>query len=284
MASSLRCGIRLHDTAPGTLTERLAGAAKQGFCCAHVALSKIYDGFSMGEATTRLTADFAEEVGGAFQRTGMRCALLGCYLQLAQKDGEALEKTREIYRAHLRFARLMGAELVGTETPAKGLRFADGPAAESEEAFRLLIRGLRPLIRDAEEEGVTLAVEPVFCDIVSTPERAERMLDALGSDRVQIILDAVNLLSNETAQHPDGVIGEAIRRLGDRVRLLHMKDFMLSPVEARPLAAACGQGGMRYEALVSFALRRGLPMTLENTAPDNAEAARLYLEAIAGKL
>ena len=37
-----------------------------------------------------------------------------------------------------------------------------------------------------------------------------------------------------------------------------------------------------YEKLLAFGKARGLPMTLENTKPDNAEAARLFLENIAG--
>ena len=49
-------------------------------------------------------------------------------------------------------------------------------------------------------------------------------------------------------------------------------------------AVACGAGRMRYEALLGLARRRGLPMTLENTTPENAQAARLYLEHIGAGL
>ena len=37
---------------------------------------------------------------------------------------------------------------------------------------------------------------------------------------------------------------------------------------------------MRYGALVDFGDRRGIPMTLENTNPENAEQARLHLEDV----
>ena len=43
----MNIGIRLHDTLPGTVRERLAYARKQGFSCAHLALSKAMEGFSM---------------------------------------------------------------------------------------------------------------------------------------------------------------------------------------------------------------------------------------------
>ena len=41
---------------------------------------------------------------------------------------------------------------------------------------------------------------------------------------------------------------------------------------------------MRYERLLAFAGKNNLPMTLENTVPDNAEKARLFLEKTARHL
>ena len=41
---------------------------------------------------------------------------------------------------------------------------------------------------------------------------------------------------------------------------------------------------MRYEQLLAFGKAKDIPMTLENTVPDNAEAARLYLEKAAEAL
>ena len=278
----MNIGIRLHDTAPGTLEQRLGFAQRQGFTCAHLALSKTLTGFDMLRAPELMTDELADTVKSAFAAHRQQCAVLGCYLNLADPDGETRGQLQEIYKAHLRFARKIGATVVGTETNApKGARFS-GPVGRSEEAFRLFVDALRPLVRCAEETGVCLAVEPVSAHIISTPERAQRMLDALPSEHLRIILDAVNLLSFDTAERAEEIVADAIRRLGDKVCVLHMKDF--EPAEGKLAARACGTGRMRYEHLLAFAKTRGLPMTLENTRPDNAEAARLYLERIAAAL
>ena len=279
----MNIGIRLHDTRPGTLKERLAFAKAQGFSCAHVALSKVLDDFSMEEAPEKLTDEYAIRVRQDFEASGLECAVLGCYLNLADPDPERRERTQEIYKAHLRFAAKIGARVVGTETYANPeSRFAE-PAPRSEEAFRLLLDSLKPVVRCAEETGAVLAVEPVWYHIISTPERAARMLEELKSDHVQIILDSVNLISPEQADRAEKIVRNAITLLGDRVRILHMKDFIITP-EGKMDACACGLGSMRYEQLLAFAARRDLPMTLENTVPENAEAARLHLERIAAKL
>ena len=44
---------------------------------------------------------------------------------------------------------------------------------------------------------------------------------------------------------------------------------------------ACGTGCMNYTRLLSLARSiPGIPMTLEDTVPSNAEAARLFLEGV----
>lgn len=278
----MNIGIRLHDTLPGNLAQRLAYAKAQGFSCAHLALQKALDDFAMEDAPEKLTMDFATQVRQTFQAQGMECAVLGCYLNLADPDAESRARTQEIYRAHLRFAPMMGARVVGTETPASPKSRFSEPARESEDAYRLVVDSLKTVARFAREEGAILAVEPVYTHIISTPERAERMLDEIHSDHVKIILDAVNLLAPENVERADDVIAEAIRRFGDQVMVLHMKDYEPLPDKIRSIA--CGTGVMNYDRLLSFGKHRRLPMTLEDTRPDNAEAARLYLEKIGEKL
>jgi len=279
----MNIGIRLHDTAPGTLGERLAFARAQGFSCAHVALSKVLDDFAMEEAPEKLTEDYALRVRKAFDASGMECAVLGCYLNLADPNPERRAQTQEIYKAHLRFAAKIGARVVGTETYANPESVFSEPAPQSEEAFQLLMDSLKPVVRCAEECGAVLAVEPVWCHIISTPERAARMLEELPSENLQIILDAVNLIAPEKADRAENIIRNAISLLGSRVRILHMKDYVMTPGGEMD-ACACGLGSMKYEQLLSFAADRDLPMTLENTVPENAEEARLYLERTAREL
>ena len=276
----MNIGIRLHDTAEGTLAQRLSFARAQGFSCAHLALSKALKGFSMSDAPALLTEELAARVKGDFTEQQMDCAVLGCYLTLTQADEEEQQRIRAIYQAHLTFSRMMNAGVVGTETAAPR-----GMNPHSEEAFQLFIRCLKPLVRWAEEQNAILAIEPVCTDIVSTPEKAERMLKLVPSDHLRIILDSVNLMSAEAAKNPDALIEEAIRRLGDQVSVLHMKDYVpLRPEDIRAQSTACGQGIMDYKRLLTFAKRKNLPMTLEDTVPENAQAARECLEKIAQSL
>ena len=277
----MNLGIRLHDTAGSTLEEHLKSAREQGFSCAHIALSKTIPGFSMKDAPALLTDSLAAEVRALLDKYNLECAVLGCYLNLATPDEGELAHTVECYKAHLRFARAIGAGVVGTETGAPNTACATCPDCWTEESLQLFIDRLRPVVRYAEEVGAIIAIEPVCRHIVSTPERARRVLDAIDSPALQIILDTVNLLTLENHARYNELIDESVRLFGDRIRVLHMKDYRIVPGMADVQSIACGTGCMDYTRLLAFARSHpGLPMTLEDTVPSNAEAARLFLESV----
>ncbi len=291
----MNIGIRLHDTLGSNLSEHLAAARAQGFTCVHIAMSKVDPTFKMADAPGLLTDELAEFVKAELERNGQTCALLGCYLNLCSPDLEQHARTLEIYKAHLRFAKKIGAALVGTETGAPNTTYSTCPECYTEEALQLFIDRVTPVVRYAEEVGQLFAIEPVSRHIVSTPERCERVLKAVNSPNLKVILDAVNLLSEENVAQAKSVIADGIARLGRATALLHMKDYIPyaeargqqlkaavpnTDVFSNVVSCACGLGDMDYAPLCALAKQYDLPMTLENTNPSNAQAARLHLEMI----
>lgn len=183
--------------------------------------------------------------------------------------------------------------MVGTETGAPNIGYKSCPECRTEESLRLFIERVKPVVRWAEEEGMMLAIEPVTRHIVCTAERCQRVLAEVHSENLRVILDAVNLLDRENVHQAQEVVTDAIARLGDSAELLHIKDFLPDGTDecawARQnianvnmfdglLSIAPGLGRMDYRPLMQLAKRRNLPMTLENTNPQNAVSARQTLE------
>lgn len=295
----MNIGIRLHDTAGSNLSEHLSAARAQGFTCVHIAMGKVIPGFNMADAPALLTDELAAYVRSELEKHGQTCVLLGCYLNLCSPDLEDHARTLEIYKAHLRFAKKIGALLVGTETGAPNTTYSTCPECFTDEALALFIDRVTPIVRYAEEIGQLFAIEPVIRHIVSTPERCERVLKAVNSPNLKVILDAVNLLSEDNAADAKAVVADGIARLGRGTALLHMKDFTPftgekgqrikatvdnTDVFSNIVSCACGLGDMDYAPLCALAKERSIPMTLENTNPGNAVAARMHLESIGGGL
>lgn len=272
----MQLGIRLHDVAGETLEEKLAHARAQGFSCGHVALSKVISQYSVKDSA--LTPGFAMYLKRLFAKYDLDIAVLGNYLNLAHPDPQKLAAIQKRYLAHIRFASLLGCGVVGTETGAPNPAYQYEPACRSDEALDTFITNLKPVVRYAEQMGVIVAIEPVIRHIVYNSRRARQVLDAIGSPNLQIILDPVNLLDENNAADHRAVIQEAIELLGEDVAVIHLKDFQVQ--DGKIVSVGAGMGEMDYTGVMQF-IKKEKPYihaTLENTRPDNAVAARLFVQ------
>lgn len=274
----MQLGIRLHDIEKAPLERRLQIAHKQGFRCGHLALSKVISEYSVADSA--LTPGFACYLKNLFAASQIDIAVLGCYLNLANPNEESLKKNQARYLAHIRFASLLGAGVVGTETGAVNEAYQYEERNHSEEALRIFIDNLRPVVEYAEKLGVIFAIEPVFKHIVCNPERARRVLDEIASPNLQIIFDPVNLLDIGNYKDRKNIIGEALTILGDDIAVVHIKDFVVE--DGKLISVAAGTGEMDYGDIIRFVKQEKpyIHVTLENTNPGNAEAARRYIQGL----
>jgi len=258
------------------MEERVKIAHDQGFTCVHLALSKTVKEHSVDNSA--LTPGYATYLRKMFAKYDMDIAVLGCYLNLAHPDPEEIKKIQERYFAHLRFASILGCSVVGTETGAPNAEYRYEPACHSSEALETFIKNFTPVVRCAEKFGVIMAIEPVWSHIVYNSKQALKVLKAIDSPNLRIILDPVNLLSVENSEIREQVIGEAIEDLGQYTDVLHMKDFVIEG--DRVVSSAPGTGVMKYDRILEFARKEKpyIQMTIEDSKPDNAEWSRKFLE------
>lgn len=284
----MQIGIRLHDVnaalAPEaqTLEARAETAQAEGFSCVHLALGKVIRGVDFDSRA--LTEGLALYVKRVLARFGLDPAVLGCYLNLAHPDPEQLLDIQSRYYGHLRTAAILGAGVVGTETGAPNALYKLDANTHSRDALITFIRNLAPVVERAEHWGVSMAIEPVWKHIVYDADRAVKVLDAIKSPNLRIILDPVNLLYTGNADRKEQVIGDAIDKLGEHVAVVHLKDFVRDGAELR--SAAAGTGEMDYGPILRFMKERKpyVQATLENTSNENAVAAREFLERLYGGL
>ena len=99
----------------------------------------------------------------------------------------------------------------------------------------------------AEDNGVTLAVEPEHTNVASNAALARKMLDEVGSDHLKIVFDAANLidvsdLSQETITL---VIDDALNLLGAEVVLAHAKELVPDRAQVAP-----GEGVLPWQHII----------------------------------
>lgn len=276
----MNIGIRLHDVAPGTFEERIKDVKDKGFGCGHLALYKMLNEYPCDNSA--LTPGYAMYIKNVFAKYGIDIAVLGCYLNLANPDEIELKKTQDTYRAHIRFASLLGTGVVGTETGCPNREYKPCPESRTEEALQLFIKNLRPVVEYAEKMGVIVAIEPVARHIVWCPKAARKVLDAINSPNLGIIFDPVNLLDIDNYKNQKEICREAIELLGDDIMMIHIKDYLPNADGTNLDSMAAGLGMMDYSDIMKFVKTRKpfIHMTLEDTKPENSVAARKHMEKL----
>jgi len=268
-----------YDAEKLPLEQVLPLVRQRGFTCAHLALSKSLK--EVPNTPSALTPGYAAYLRRLFAQNGIDIAVLGNYLNLAHPDEDALHAIQEKYYAHIRFASLLGCGMVGTETGAPNAEYKFCPECRSDAALATFIKNFKPVVRCAEQYGVTIAIEPVVKHIVYDAKRARTVLDEIGSPNLQILLDPVNLLNMENVDAREDVFAEAIELLGKDVAMIHFKDFLRKDAGGQLAATGAGQGGMGdYRTILRFAKQEKpwVFATLENTTPENSVQCLQYLQ------
>ena len=244
----IQFGLRLHDAEKLPVEQVLPLVRQKGFTCAHVALSKSFK--ELPCTPSALTPGYALYLRHLFEKNGIDIAVLGNYLNLAHPDADALHAIQEKYYAHIRFASLLGCGMVGTETGAPNAEYKFCPECRSDEALSTFIKNFKPVVRCAEQYGVTIAIEPVVKHMENVDRREE-------------------------------VFAEAIELLGKDIAMIHFKDFLRKDAGGQLAATGAGQGGMEdYRTILRFAKQEKpyIFATLENTTPENAVECLNYLK------
>ena len=173
----------------------------------------------------------------------------------------------ERFKEYVRFARDFGCSIVGTETGSVKSDFSWHPDNHGEAAFQTVLASVRELVREAEKFGVFVGIEGVERYVISSPRRLRRLVDEVDSPNLQVIFDPVNLLCAKNHQGQDEVTEEALTLLGDRICIVHAKDFTMAGDRFQELPA--GRGELHYPRVMRW-IKEHKPwvnVLLENTQP-----------------
>jgi sugar phosphate isomerase/epimerase len=261
----MNLGVRAHDFGKLPVDELARQIAAHGLNCIQLAPVKAIagcdsdaDGFSPA---------FATGVRDTFLRHGIHISVLGCYINLGDRDEASRRPQLERFKHHLRAARDFGCDIVGTETGSLNSDYSRHPDNGGEEAFRIVRESVRELVREAEQCGVNVCIEAVERYVISTPQRLRRLVDEVNSPHLRVIYDPVNLLWSTNCDHEAEILKAAHALLDEQIRIVHAKDYTVTDGAFRELSA--GQGRLNYRKLLRWVKDHhpDIDVLLENTHP-----------------
>lgn len=221
----LNTGMRCHDICPKMEMEQVFEQVKKlGVEHIQLALGKSIAGYDFGPG--HFTPGLGHRISELLQKNGIHVTVLGCVINPANPDEEARKSAVRKFTEHMKYARLLGADLVGTETGRMDAEGKFTPATYAEEAYQLFFKTMETIVKEAEGLGVIVGLEGGYNHVLHTPERMRRFLQEIASPNVEVIFDPMNLI------HPDEtdresqkwILDKAFNWYGDRITVLHVKD------------------------------------------------------------
>lgn len=189
-----------------------------------------------------------------------------------------VKKLIDYFKANVRFARDLGCSLIGTETGALNEEYVDGPENHTEEAYERCLKSLKEMVAEAEKFGVMVAIEGVARHVLSTPEKVRRALDDVNSNNLQAIFDPFNFLTDDNYMKQDEIINKVFDLYGDRIVVIHAKDFVIEDGKVKQVPVGTGQ--FNYPLLLKILKERKphIDIILEGTSPKDLAGSVKFIE------
>lgn len=275
---TLRLGVRGHDMPKAPFDELVKSISDAGFCCTQLALAKAIRDFDISSGA--MTSGMADYMKKVFEKNNVSVSVLGCYKNLATPDENQLKKTIDSYMHHIRFAKFLECGMVGTETGAVNTEYKFTPENHTDKALHIFIDNLKYVVEYAEKMGVCIGIEPVYTHIMSTPERTRKVLDAVNSPNLRIILDPINLLNAENEKNHEKLVEEAFELFGDEIDVIHLKDYFVGEngkIEYENLTIGEGNFNFPHFFGILKAKKPFINVLLEASTPENVQASCAFI-------
>lgn len=272
-------GMRCHDICPaGDIDTVLDAVQANHIDQIQLAMGKSFPGFNFNPG--HYSPGFAHMIGKKLKERNIHVAVLGCYINPTNPDEAKRQQEVAKFIEHLKYAKIIGADMVGTETGRYSSTFDVVEETYTEECYQLLLKSMRAIVNAAEKLGMIVGVEAVHDHTLYSPERMRRFLDDIDSPNVEAILDPVNLISAKDVENQEAVIDRAFALYGDRISMLHIKDFRME--NGAPEFEHVGEGLFDYRPLLRH-LKQDKPyitMLLENSNAERYHRDVEYLQKI----
>jgi sugar phosphate isomerase/epimerase len=150
------------------------------------------------------------------------------------------------------------------------------PSNGTKQAWQDMLLSMQTVIRHAEENAVTLVVEPEIANVVDSAQKARQLLDEIQSDRLKIVIDAANLFPSGTLGRQREILDAAFQLLGEHIIMAHAKDLDKDGAAGNLPA---GTGLLDYDYYIGILREIGFqgPLILHSLEETQVAAAKDFL-------
>lgn len=237
----MKFGVRVHDFGRDDAKILAKKVREFKFESIHLAVKKALPGISGNIDVKEKDIEYIKE---AF--SGIDISVLGSYIDFTTDDDEIWKNHKIEFIAAMKISKPLSALYIGSESSYGNISMED-----KIRLFPKLIKRLDDILNEADKYDVYVAMEPVAAHTLYCSEWTGKMLDKLGSERLKIIFDPLNMLTRERVDSQEVLWRECIDAFGKETEIIHLKDGVF-PDKGRHVPCKFGDGVMRYEIIAKW--------------------------------
>ncbi len=237
---NLKIGVRAHDLADKTTIEELIRSVKA------FPLENIQLVFPKALKDYSYEDEFVIHVRDELKKNNLNVCMLGAYFNPVHSDRKVVEKGVENFKANLRISHFFeNVPPVGSETGSyNDSPWIYHPKNQTEEGYQETKKVFKELLDYALSIDSKIIIESAWGHVIYSYEQQARLLRELDSDHLFATVDLYNLLYEGNFEKRDEIFEGALRTLGNKVKVIHIKDGAIE--NGKLIQLAPGDGKFHY--------------------------------------
>ena len=263
----MNLGMRGHDLKADTIEQLSEKCRQNDIHTIQLAIAKTVKDFKYGQ----FTPAYARKMKKELDKNDVSVAVLGCYIDPSTPDEEELQRGILSFKEQLKFAKFIGADMVGTETGVPRM-------GDREKSYQYLLKNLRVLVDEVEKLGVMIGIEGVHLFVINTPEMMRRLMDDLNSPNVCVIFDPINYINSTNYTEEKEIVKKTFELLGDKLAAIHLKDYKVENGEVKGTKIGTGQFDFEYLISMAAQYKPEIPLLLEGVAESDLAEVMSFIK------
>jgi Xylose isomerase-like TIM barrel. len=264
-------GVRAHDYGKSKMQELFSHISADGWKTIQLAFRKAL----VETETYGINSQLSEKVKMALSENGLQLGVLGAYVEPSMADEVVRRQSVEDFCAQIPIARYLSAGCIGTETT----NMEKQPGVSREQALKCLRMSLSDMLTVAEQNNVTVAVEPVYYHAMNTVEETKKIINDMQSKWLGVIFDPVNILSPDLISGQNDLWKRAVDSFGDKIMAVHFKGVRCE--NGRMISCPLKESIVDYEAVFGELrqIKRDIPVLREEAVSGMAKEDMEFIKS-----
>lgn len=264
----MKVAFRTHDLGVKGLDGAIDKLHKSGIDAVQLVVYKFMD--EVKYAPDGIDASMAEKIGTALKEADIKVPLIGAYFNPVHSNKQKVENCFEVFKDYLKYARLLGSDIVGSETGSyNDDKWTYNPLNRTQEALNIVIDTFSKLADYAAEQGVYIGMEGAAGHVCYDVATLKKAIDAINKPNVKVIFDIYNYLDMSNYSNYLQIFEQGLKTFAGKIVVFHMKDFVIEDDKIKQVAP--GKGLFDYPKLLSMikAYDKDAVLVLEGTTGED---------------